>query len=151
MIALEPLAPWPRPSRPPDPAPKALGSFFARDEERAQGGDAVGRPPRPRLVQAIASYLAVGALLTPVSCALPRSSEAPPLLAPISGSECKPLGRVTGLATAEEQLGYDQELYLATRDAIAEARSLGATHVVLDREEGAPSLMRLSGFAYRCP
>jgi len=150
MIALQLLAPWPRPSRPAGPTLKALDPLLGRDGERAQGGDAVGRPPRPRLVQTIASYLAVGALLSPVSCALPRSSRAPPLLAPISGSECEPLGRVSGLATAAEHLGYDQELYLATRDAIAEARSLGATHVVLDREEGAPSLMRLSGFAYRC-
>jgi len=86
-----------------------------------------------------------------MACAHPRPGGTPPILAPVPGPECKRLGPVSGLATAGDNLGYDQKLYLATQDALAEAKTLGATHVVLDREEGAPSLMRLSGYAYRCP
>jgi hypothetical protein len=75
----------------------------------------------------------------------------PPIVATAAGLECQRLGPVHGLATADETRDYGRELYLATQDALTMARPLGATHVVLDREEGAPTLMRLSGYAYRCP
>jgi len=130
---------------------RELPSTFHENPFEASGRTADNVITTVRVSKNALLFPFAAAVVTATACATPREGAAtPPLVASASGRECKRLGPVHGLATSGPGIGYEQQLFIATQDAVKEAKALRATHVVLDHEEGAPSLMRLSGFAYRC-